>query len=284
VAKDGAITRVGPRSPAVCGLRVDGDGDLDEQLMAGQGPAASGARLLGDDFQHVLTWLHAAQLVHRSPSVTRVELEKRDAGNVDDLVVRTSAGADQYHQVKFVRNPGKEPLDADWFTEPGKNTQSPLQMFHESWKMLTKDGQRPYMVLHTNRTVAQKDKVMACVDGITDLLVPKFAQGGPTSAVGRARRAWAQHLGVDEGELLEMLGDLRVRAARASLNELRDHCRWVMDASGLLNTLDDVDKGMLIVRRWIEEGVRLVGPRRSSPMSSRPRPCAPSSRTRAPPS
>jgi hypothetical protein len=52
-----------------------------------RGAAASGARLLGDDYQHLLTWLHAAQLVHRDPEVTRVELEKYGAGNVDDLVV-----------------------------------------------------------------------------------------------------------------------------------------------------------------------------------------------------
>jgi hypothetical protein len=237
-----------------------GDVEPFEPLMSGQGPAPSGARLLGDDYQHVLTWLHAAQLVHRDPHVTRVELEKRGAGNVDDLVVRTTDGADQYHQVKFVRNPGKEPLDANWFTDKGKNTQSPLQMFHESWKKLTKNGVRPYMVLHTNRTVAGGDAVMACVDGITDRLVPKIEQGGPKSAVGKMRHSWAEHLGIEEPELLEMLADLRIRAARASINELREHCRWVMDASGLLNTADDVDKGMLIARRWVEEGVRLVGP------------------------
>ncbi len=85
-------------------------------MTTGQGPASSGARLLGDDYQHILTWLHAAQLVHSDPDVTRVEMEKRGAGNVDDLVVRRASGAEQYHQVKFVRNPGKEPLDADWLS------------------------------------------------------------------------------------------------------------------------------------------------------------------------
>lgn len=220
-----------------------------------RGPAASGARLLGDDYQHLLTWLHAAQLVHRDPQVTRVELEKHGAGNIDDLVVHRRDRPALYHQVKFTTQPGR-PLTGDWFTEAPSGDSTPLQRFHDSYTKLTVDGTAPEMVLHTNRLPAASDPILECLDGTTELLVPKLALASPRSAAGRARSGWASHLGIDEDQLLTMLGSLRIRAAQASINALQEHCRWVMDAVGMSATAECVDKGMLAARRWVQTGVR----------------------------
>ena len=220
-----------------------------------RGPAASGARLLGDDYQHLLTWLHAAQLVHRDPQVTRVELEKHGAGNVDDLVVHRRERPALYHQVKFTTQPGR-PLTGDWFTDAPGGCSTPLQRFHASYTKLTVDGIAPEMVLHTNRLPAASDPILECLDGTTELLVPKLALAAPGSAAGRARSGWASHLGVEEEQLLTMLSSLRIRAAQASINALQEHCRWVMDAVGMSATAECVDKGMLAARRWVQTGVR----------------------------
>lgn len=220
-----------------------------------RGPAASGARLLGDDYQHLLTWLYAAQLVHRDPQVTRVELEKYGAGNIDDLVVHRRERPALYHQVKFTTQPG-QPLTGDWFTKAPGGGSTPLQRFHASYTKLTVDGTAPEMVLHTNRQPAANDPVLECIDGSTELLLPKLALASPRSAAGKSRSGWAAHLGVEEEQLLEMLGSLRIRAAQASINELKEHCRWVMDAVGMSATADCLDKGMLAARRWVQTGVR----------------------------
>jgi hypothetical protein len=220
-----------------------------------RGPAASGARLLGDDYQHLLTWLHAAQLVHRDPQVTRVELEKHGAGNIDDLVVHRRDRPALYHQVKFTTQPGR-PLTGDWFTEAPGGGSTPLQRFHDSYTKLTVDGIAPEMVLHTNRLPAASDPILECLDGTTELLVPRLALAPPGSAAGRARSGWASHLGVEEEQLLTILGSLRIRAAQAGINALQEHCRWVMDAVGMSATADCVDKGMLAARRWVQTGVR----------------------------
>ena len=227
-------------------------------MSAGAGPAASGARMLGDDYQHLLTWLYAAQLLRDDPDVVRIELEKHGAGNVDDLVVHRRAGRPDYHQVKFTTKPAGEPLTADWFTDRGASKKSPLQRFHESWLTLIHDGMRPQLVLHTNRQPAAGDPILACLSGDKALLVPKLARATPTSDAGKARAEWAAHLGIEEEELLELLGSLEIRAARASITELQEHCRWVMDAVGLIVTAAAIDQGMLAARRWIEEGVRDV--------------------------
>lgn len=227
-------------------------------MNAGRGPAPSGARLLGDDYQHLLTWLYAAQLLRKDQMIVRVELEKHDAGNVDDVVVHRCNSPGEYHQVKFTTKPAGEPLTGDWFIDPGQSAKSPLERFHASWVKLTQDGAPPHMVLHTNRQPVAGDAVLACLSGDRALLVPKFARASNGSAAGQARAEWARHVGIDEDELLAMLASLEIRAARASLSELKEHCRLAMDAVGLLITSEAVDQGMLAARRWIEEGVREV--------------------------
>jgi hypothetical protein len=222
-----------------------------------RGPAPSGARLLGDDYQHLLTWLHAAQLVHRDPEVTRVELEKHAAGNVDDLVVHRRDRPALYHQVKFSTRPG-DPLTGDWFIESAGGGKPPLRRFYESFKKLTVGEVPPRMVLHTNRLPAVDDPILSCLDGTTELLVPKLARASAASAAGTARDSWARAIEVSQDQLLSMLGSLRIRAAQASLNDLQERCRWVMDAVGMTATLDAVDKGMLAARRWVQTGVRDV--------------------------
>lgn len=226
-------------------------------MSSERGPAASGARLLGDDYQHLLTWLHAAQLVHRDPEVTRVELEKHAAGNVDDLVVHRRNRPALYHQVKFTTQPGR-PLTGDWFIDTADGATSPLKRFYESFAKLAVDGATPEMVLHTNRLPAADDPILGCLDGTTELLVPKLARATAGSAAGKARSLWARRLDISEEHLLDMLGSLRIRAAQAGLHDLQERCRWVMDAVGMSATLEAVDKGMLAARRWVQTGVRDV--------------------------
>ena len=226
-------------------------------MSAGSGPAASGARLLGDDYQHLLTWLHAAQLLRTDPEVTRVELEKQAAGNVDDLVVHRGGAPAIYHQVKFTTRPG-EPLTADWFVDAPARSRPPLGRFCDSFHTLSVDGQPPDMVLHTNRLPAAGDPVLRCLDGTTERLVPRLARATSASDAGKARAAWAAAIEVSEDDLLTVLSALRIRAAQASLADLRDRCRWVMEAVGLIGTEESVDKGMLAARRWIQEGTREV--------------------------
>ncbi len=226
-------------------------------MSSERGPAASGARLLGDDYQHLLTWLHAAQLVHRDPEVARVELEKHAAGNVDDLVVHRRNRPAVYHQVKFTTQPGR-PLTGGWFIDTANGATSPLKRFYESFEKLAVDGATPEMVLHTNRLPAADDPILGCLDGTTELLVPKLARATAGSAAGKARCLWAGRLDISEEQLLDMLGSLRIRAAQAGLNDLQERCRWVMDAVGMTATLEAVDKGMLAARRWVQTGVREV--------------------------
>lgn len=62
--------------------------------------AASGARILGDDVQHLIAWYHVLRTQRADSTITELAVEADSAGNVDDLTLRRSAGPAEYWQVK----------------------------------------------------------------------------------------------------------------------------------------------------------------------------------------
>jgi len=220
-------------------------------------PSPSGARLSGDDYQHTFTWLHALKLLHEVSGVTRIEFEVAGAGNVDDLIVHRRDAPTIYHQVKFVQA-HQEPLTYEWFLTPPppSRRQSPLQRFYESYKQLTRNGQAPEMALQTNRLQAPDDPILRHVSGRACKLVPRLAAETPGSTSGKARAAWAEHLGISEEELLEMLEHFGIHAGRGSLEALQEECSYLMAAVGLRPDVAAVSIGAGEIRRLIGEGVR----------------------------
>lgn len=220
-------------------------------------PSASGARLAGDDYQHVLTWLHGLELLLVDGEVTRIEFEADQAGNVDDLVVHRVNQPALYHQIKFVVAQ-KEPLTHEWFTTPPRgSSRSPLQRFYESYKGLTSsEGAFPEMALHTNRLPAPGDPLLKHVSGTDDKLVPRLTAQGSGSAAGQIRREWADHLGVDEEELTHFLGHLSIKSGREGLDELESRCSWAMRAVGYRPDTGALLSAIGALRKRIIGGVR----------------------------
>lgn len=222
----------------------------DEQRL----PSPSGARIAGDDYQHLFTWLQALKLRREAEGVTHLELEVGGGHNVDDVVVHRATAPPLYHQLKFVVDQ-RAPLSHTWFTDPAGAAKSPLLRFYESFEKLSNGG-RPEMSLVTNRWPEHGDPILTHVDGRTHKLVPRLALAGPGTGSGKARAAWAAHLDVSEPKLLEMLGHLEINAGRGSFEELREHGRWLMSAVGLLDDINAVDVGIGEMRRLVREGIR----------------------------
>lgn len=219
-------------------------------------PSASGARLAGDDYQHLLTWIHALKLLLIDGDVTKIEFEADKAGNVDDLIVHRAGQPTLYHQIKFVVSQ-KQPLTHDWFTTvPKRSTRSPLQRFHESYAKLSEAGQRPEMALHTNRLPAPGDPVLELVSGSDCKLVPRLAAATAGSAAGKVRRQWAEHLGIGEDALLAFLEHLAVRSGRDALDDLQEQCAWAMRAVGFRSDATAVLAAVGALRELIRTGVR----------------------------
>lgn len=218
-------------------------------------PSASGARISGDDYQHLFAWLQALSLLRESDCVERIVLEARQAGNVDDVVVYRAGGRPNlYHQVKFVVD-HREHLTHEWFTTKAKNaSKTPLQRFYDSFEKLSSDAGRPQMALVTNRPKDPNDPVLKLTTGRHGLLMPRLGAAAAGSAAGKIRAAWAAELDIGEEDLLEMLSHLEIRAGSESFAQLQETCGWAMEALGLRGDLDAVETGMSEMRRLVAEG------------------------------
>lgn len=220
-------------------------------------PSPSGARLAGDDYQHVLTWIHALKLLLVDGGVTKIEFEADAAGNVDDLVIHRSDGPTLYHQIKFVTSQ-RTPLTHEWFTTPASGAvRSPLQRFYDSFvKLEAAGGSPPEMALHTNRLPAPRDPILELVSGTDCKLVPRLRERSAGSRAGRIRAEWAAHLGIDENELLALLAHLGIRSGRDALDDLQERCTWAMRAVGFRPDLAAMLAAIGALRELIRTGVR----------------------------
>ncbi|MDQ5807066.1 MAG: hypothetical protein M3320_00145, partial [Actinomycetota bacterium] len=222
-------------------------------------PSASGARISGDDYQHLFAWLQALRLLRKSDCVERIALEVPEAGNADDVVVYRTKPPNLYHQVKFVVD-HRAHLTHEWFTTPPKKgaKRTQLQRFHEGFVKLSSGGTPPRMALVTNRPKDPDDPVLALTAGRNGTLMPRLGAVRPGSAAGKVRASWAAHLGIGEEELLEMLRRLEIRTGEESFAAMLETCGWAMEAAGLRGDSDAVEVGMGEMRRLVAEGCEEV--------------------------
>jgi len=240
------------------------------RLRAGAGPAgtgggsrrsASGARIAGDDYQHLVAWGWTLRALLPGHQIAAIEFEAPDVGNVDDVVLVHQTPPHHYLQVKFAVD-ATSPVNTAWLTRPASSGgPSLLQRFHASWRRLRADalGVEPVMWLVTNRDLDPADPALAGRDGRTQTIARALTTARPGSAAGRARAEWAAHLGIDAEELLTMLASLRFDTGRGDPAE-RQRAAELMAAHGLRADEQAVALGIATVRGWVADGRRRFDP------------------------
>jgi hypothetical protein len=93
--------------------------------------AASGARLLGDDVQHLVVWYHVLRTQRVDSTIAELAVEAAQAGNVDDLTLRRSEGPDEYWQIKASVD-ATSPLTEEWLFSRPKGRPSLLGRLYAS--------------------------------------------------------------------------------------------------------------------------------------------------------
>jgi hypothetical protein len=153
--------------------------------------AASGARILGDDVQHLIAWYHVLRTQRADTTITELAVEADSAGNVDDLTLRRSAGPVEYWQVKASVD-ATSPLTEAWLFEHPEGKKSLLQRLHASWlKLRPGNDLPPKIVLATTKAIDPSDPVLrarATTDArIVETLRDATGPHGPgAQALGRA--------------------------------------------------------------------------------------------------
>lgn len=221
--------------------------------------SASGARIQGDDYQHLYGWWQALRLLTPGTDVTQIEVEALSAGNVDDVVVRRTSGPDEYTQVKYSVD-ASNPVSSDWFTTrgTGAGSKSPLERFIASWRHLKSKGTQPDLLLFTNRVLDPTDPVLKLRSGTTGTLGQRLATEGPRSSAKRALKQWVKHTGVTESELLELLCRLGLKTDQGPWSDLVNVAADRMGYAGLRTSDMDVEIGIAVIRAMVKSGKRTL--------------------------
>ncbi len=216
----------------------------------------SAARQGGDEFQHLVAFTRILRALPTHQQLRSVGLEAPDVGNVDDIVIRSDAAPDEFTQVKFAVDLAT-PMETDYLLSSTSKGTSLLQKFHSSWLLLGGASEHPLLQLITNRVPHPSDPVLVHVEGRTSSLAAamRYAETGTKLATKRVE--WAAHLGVEETELLELLGDLKLRLGCQEANEFERASDLMMQA-GLQYDPASVNVGVDMVRGWVLESRRTL--------------------------
>jgi hypothetical protein len=181
------------------------------------------ARMQGDDYQARFFWLQACRLFQPYSKVCHVAYELAQIKSFDDVVVRYSeplclergdlVEAD-YFQVKFhINQAGAFTCAA--FIDPkfiNATSISLLQRLHAAQRAFAPDGTGCRLIIVSPWIVHPDDPLAALVsnNGGEFHLDKLFDGTGDRSAMGRVRKMWRDHLGVNDAELKTVLRPLRV--------------------------------------------------------------------------
>jgi len=219
--------------------------------------AASGARILGDDVQHLIAWYHVLRTQRADSIITQLAVEADGAGNVDDLTLRHSAGPAEYWQVKASVD-ATSPLTEAWLFSHLKGKKSLLQRLYASWqKLRSDDDMSPKIVLATTKAIDPSDPVLR-FRATTDTRIVETLRGA-TGSMAEARRRWAEHLVIDEDDLLAFLDSFEIRHS-VSEAEWREKVQDAAAGARVRADTDAVTLGVQQVRDWVKAPRRAFSP------------------------
>lgn len=211
--------------------------------------AASGARLLGDDVQHLIVWYHVLCTQRVDSTVVELAVESANAGNVDDLTLCRAGECDEYWQVKASVD-ATSPLTEKWLFNMPKGKSSLLQRLHASWLTLrTRHERPPKIVLATTKAIDPNDPVLG-PRATTDARIVETLRYSRSGTV-EARKRWAEHLSVNEAELFEFLECFEIRHAQSEA-EWKEKVRDAAAAVRVRADSEAVAVGVQQVRDWVK--------------------------------
>ena len=196
------------------------------------------ARMEGDDYQARFFWIQACRLFQQHTKVQRVSYEVKNPKSFDDVVVSYEPSINDnrggfvwtdYFQVKYHVSQngsvGWESLMTPEFI--GASTFSFLQRLRDAYSKTNGGGGRRF-ILVTPWAIMQDDPLAELVNNNAGQLhLEKLYSGGPRSRWGRLRKRTAEHLGIDEDSMMEILGSVRIQhsfGSLADLNSLLGNC------------------------------------------------------------
>ena len=218
------------------------------------GLSASGARIRGDDYQHLFAWIQVLRAIQVESGILEVGIEDPEAGNADDVTVYMDGQEREYYQVKSSVD-ARETIGLEWLMQPSRaNGPSVVQRFYSLWAQ-TADGHSPKLNLVTNRLASAGDPILSSRDGRDGTVAGGLRRATSGSKTGVARRKLAEHLQICQEEVLLFLEDLSFQLGKTD-NDWIEFAKPYMFAAGLRHDDEAVARGIEIVRGWVTGGKR----------------------------
>lgn len=210
------------------------------------------ALLQGHDYQARYFWVHASQLRHPDhPNFVEVSYEADGPKGFDDVIVRYSPGrrstgprriVADHHQIKFhvtAKNTfGYEDLVRPDFT--GASSVSILERLKEAKEKADPDS--AFTLVTTDR-ITNGDQLCDLQSKVdNELRLDKlFVNGGDRSRMGKVRKLWRDHLGVDDVVLREVLESFRIEDGHTTLEAMRDEVNERFRVVGLITDHESME-------------------------------------------
>ncbi len=222
-------------------------------LNATSKPSSSGARITGDDLQHLVVWYWCLRAIANPDGITSVAVEADDAGNVDDVVVRFADDKSKFIQVKAAVASANL-ASIDWLTDrpkrsgAGRQPPSLLQKLHKSWVDLGRPATG--LELITGRPLDGSDRVLALIDRHNS--IGTDLRRANSRALTEPRKELAGHLGCAEEELCSFLDALAIRVGQTEAEWL-SRVADVAASAGIRADESAVGIALFWVRKWVKD-------------------------------
>lgn len=213
-------------------------------------PSPSGARLTGDDLQHLIAWYWCLKAASPGSDIASVGIEVDNVGNLDDVAVTYIDGSCRYIQVKAaVSSAGL--VNIAWLTAP--STTSLIRRLYSSWERLGRpdDG----IVLVTSRPIDPDDVLLRGRDRL-NRLGPRLRRASAATVRG-ALATVATSAGCTVEELLDLLDVLEIQLGQTE-KDWRDKVDDAAVGAGVKPGPESLAVALTEMREWVKttRGIR----------------------------
>jgi hypothetical protein len=220
----------------------------------------SSARLKGDDYQHLISWLYILSLKRPSHKVGLVKIEDADAGLVDDVTVykNTTPKSVDFYQIKYHVDQRKQ-YSIETLLDTSAGT-SLMTKFWQTWKTVAGNFGKENVRLHlySNWLIDSNCAVLLCINNENGTLSDSFYKSSSRSDLGKKREYWREKLSATEDDFFQFTNSLVFHLGRDFSEELKQRVSDQMELVGLKSDENALLVAAGIVREWIKAKVQEI--------------------------
>ena len=208
----------------------------------------------GIRYQDLFSWCEILLLLDGESPYEYAHLEHPDACSVDDLTLfpkESSKAPAKYVQLKW-RVKAAELCSFASLIKDRSGEKSWLKQLYDSWKILRE--RNSVEIWFVSNWPLDPDDLGKFVRSRAHQIDASLFEAAPRSNAGKARKSWAEHLGIDDSELKSFCQDLRLRVNSLSIGELEEKTDERMGRFGLRMGPNPRAIALDAIGTWIESG------------------------------